>query len=248
MAKAKAPLKSLSDQHIAFIEYFIQTHGNATEAALRAGYSKAGARVQGHNLRHDPLISAEIEARLADVKAAAKVTSDSVIQELSLIAFANIDDFVAWSGGGEVPNPLYVSAAQAIELEREKGLLELLGQELPKDKQLLLDAHNNPLINTGKPTITLPHQLSLTDSAKLTRQQKASVGKVIFKPGEWGATVSVELSGKLDALGKLANILGLNAPKKIEVAPTQISNTKFEIVRRPKASPQEGVSSADTPS
>jgi phage terminase small subunit len=242
------PLKKLGDQHIAFIEYYIQTRGNATEAALRAGYSKTSARVKGHELRTDPLVAAEIASRLAEQHTAAKVTSDAVIAELAALAFANLDDYVAWSGGGLEPNPQYISATDAAELEREKGLLEVLGQEVPKRITEKLDAYNNPLINTRSPYLDVPHRLTLTSSDQLTRQQKAAVGKVTFKPSEFGATVTVEMSGKLDALGKLANILGLNAPKKIEVAPNQLQNTRFTITRRKKAGDAGGVSSADTPS
>ena len=240
------PLKKLSDQHIAFVEYFIQTQGRATESALRAGFSKSTASSKGHELKNDPLIKAEIEARLADQKQAARVTSDAVIAELAAIAFANIDDFVAWSGGAKYPNPAYISVKMREEIERELKFAELMSQEPPAKYTKLKDLINNPLIDTKTEFFFEPHRLTLTSSEDLTREQKAAVASVTFKPGQFGDSVTVSMSGKLEALAKLANILGLNAPKKIEVAPSQIANTKLKIVRRSKQDPNEGVASADT--
>lgn len=240
-------LKKLTDQHIAFIEYFIQTQGRATESAMRAGYSKATAGSKGHELKNDPLIKAEIERRLADQKQGAKVTSDAVIAELAAIAFANIDDFVAWSGGAKIPNPAYISNELREEIERELRFAELMSQKAPEKYTRLKELIDNPLIDTKTEFFFEPHRLTLTNSDKLTREQKAAVSSVTFKPGQFGDSVTVNMSNKLDALGKLANILGLNAPKKIEVAPTQLANTKFTITRRPKPAAGGDVSTPDTP-
>ena len=51
-------LKTLTDKQKAFVENFSQT-GNATQSAIKAGYSKATAEQQGYNLKQQ--LSHEID-------------------------------------------------------------------------------------------------------------------------------------------------------------------------------------------
>jgi phage terminase small subunit len=56
---------SLSDRQRMFVYAYIgEAAGNATQAALTAGYSKAGAAVQGHRLLRNPKVRARIDAIL----------------------------------------------------------------------------------------------------------------------------------------------------------------------------------------
>lgn len=72
-------------------EYLIDL--NATQAAIRAGYSAKGANVTAAQLLAKPNISAHIaelkQQRINDTG----VTAARVIEELALIAFSNVDDF-----------------------------------------------------------------------------------------------------------------------------------------------------------
>ena len=80
-------------------EYMIDL--NATQAAIRAGYSEKGAEVQGHRL----LRNAKVAAAVADAKASrserTEITADMVLRELALLGFANMQDYVRVTSSGE---------------------------------------------------------------------------------------------------------------------------------------------------
>ena len=81
-----------------FIEAYL-IHKNATKAAIAAGFSERSANNQGARLMANDAIRGEIEARLASTLDRYAVTSERIIRELALIAFANIGDFVAVQAG-----------------------------------------------------------------------------------------------------------------------------------------------------
>jgi phage terminase small subunit len=72
-------------------EYLIDL--NATQAAIRAGYSKRGANVQGPTLLANPSIKAAIEAAIGKRDQRTEVKADRVIAELALLAFSNVQNF-----------------------------------------------------------------------------------------------------------------------------------------------------------
>ena len=89
----------LTDKQRAFVfEYMCDL--NATQAAIRAGYSKRTAQKIGSENLLKPLISAEIEKAIEERAERTKVTANQVIQELAKIAFANISDYVTWDDTG----------------------------------------------------------------------------------------------------------------------------------------------------
>jgi phage terminase small subunit len=61
-----APSHELSPQQEAFADAFVANGGNATEAALTAGYAKTSARQQGHRLLKLPKVQAAVEAIARD--------------------------------------------------------------------------------------------------------------------------------------------------------------------------------------
>ena len=75
-------------------EYVIDL--NATQAAVRAGYSERTApQIGSENLRK-PHIAAAIEEELAARAARTQVTSDEVVRELRRIGMARLDHAVSW--------------------------------------------------------------------------------------------------------------------------------------------------------
>lgn len=73
-------------------EYLVDL--NATQAAIRAGYSIKTARSVGAENLTKPDIAAEIAARRAILSQKLEITQERVLQELAAIGFANITDFV----------------------------------------------------------------------------------------------------------------------------------------------------------
>jgi phage terminase small subunit len=85
MAKKKNPSKLNMQQTIFVIEYVKSR--NATQAAIKAGYSDKTAASAGYRLLRNVYIQAEIERRLDDLAAAANVTVERVLKERARIAF-----------------------------------------------------------------------------------------------------------------------------------------------------------------
>lgn len=78
----KIPIR---DRKRIFIEEYIRTL-NATQSALKAGYSPAGARVQGSKMLTNPAIKAEIEKGMAQRIDSCKVDTEFILQQLKDIA------------------------------------------------------------------------------------------------------------------------------------------------------------------
>ncbi len=72
---------------------------NATRAAIRAGFSPATARSQGHRLLTKLDIRKFLQAEMAARAERLKVSADSIYREISSIAFANIADYLAVENG-----------------------------------------------------------------------------------------------------------------------------------------------------
>ncbi len=72
-------------------EYLIDL--NATQAAIRAGYSEKTAAEQGARLLINVKVQKEIQKRMRDREIRTEVTQDEVIKELAAIAFSNGSDY-----------------------------------------------------------------------------------------------------------------------------------------------------------
>jgi phage terminase small subunit len=91
--------RQLTDKQERFAEEYVVDF-NATQAAIRAGYSAKTARQQGQRM----LTNVDIAARVEDLKEAiaerTSVTADKVRKELARHAFTNMRDFVEWGPNG----------------------------------------------------------------------------------------------------------------------------------------------------
>lgn len=85
MAKLTAKQKRFCD------EYLIDL--NATQAAIRAGYSERTAEEQGCRLLRNVRVQQYIQERKRDRVKRTEITQDMVLKELALIAFANNTDY-----------------------------------------------------------------------------------------------------------------------------------------------------------
>lgn len=80
------------------LEYL--TDLNATQAAIRAGYSEKTARQMGAENLSKPDIQEAIQNAMRERSRRTEVTGDNVIKELAAVAFARVDDFITWGPGG----------------------------------------------------------------------------------------------------------------------------------------------------
>lgn len=117
-------------------EYLIDL--NATQAAIRAGYSEKTANEQGARLLAKVSIQTYIQERKQDRVERTEITQDMVLKELALIAFSNAADY-----------------ASVVEKD---AMVEVEGNMIP-----VCDAEGNPVkYRTVEPVLTE----ELTDEQK----------------------------------------------------------------------------------
>jgi len=87
------PTTPLNARQIKFCEEYIQDF-NATQAALRAGYTPSSAASTGCRLLQYPVIKAFIAQLRGEQRKRNKAVSEKLKQELFTIAFSDISDFV----------------------------------------------------------------------------------------------------------------------------------------------------------
>jgi phage terminase small subunit len=92
---------TLNDKQNRFAaEYLVDL--NATQAAIRAGYSKRSAYSQGQRLLKNAEVALLVEAGRQRIAARLEVTANRVVEELARIGFANMGDFIRIDEGGGV--------------------------------------------------------------------------------------------------------------------------------------------------
>ena len=88
---------SLTPKQRRFVEEYL-VDLNATQAAIRAGYSAAGAKDIGYeNLKRPEIADAIAEAQRARSERTG-ITAERVLRELGKIGFADIRKAIEWSG------------------------------------------------------------------------------------------------------------------------------------------------------
>lgn len=92
------PLNAKQAQFVA--EYLVDL--NATQAAIRAGYSEATAQEQGSRLLSNVMVQAALQRAMAERGKRTEISQDRIIQELALIAFADMRDYAVIDAGGGV--------------------------------------------------------------------------------------------------------------------------------------------------
>ena len=81
-------------------EYLVDL--NATQAAIRAGYSKSTAGSIGGEILQKPEIQAAIAERMAERASRTEITQDRVLQELARIAFGDARRVMSWGPDGVI--------------------------------------------------------------------------------------------------------------------------------------------------
>lgn len=79
-------------------EYLIDL--NATQAAIRAGYSEKQAAIIGHENLRKPNIAAAIAERQKERSQRVEITQDRVLKELARVAFADPRSVMTWGPNG----------------------------------------------------------------------------------------------------------------------------------------------------
>jgi len=145
--------EKLTDKQEKFCqEYLIDL--NATQAAIRAGYSEKRADQSGYQLLSNIEISKRIQELMDKRSERTQITQDMVVKELSKLGFSNMQDYAIWNGSSVTltdSNKLTPDQAACVsevsqtitkdggsirfKLHDKKGALELLGKHLNMFKE-----------------------------------------------------------------------------------------------------------------
>lgn len=93
-------MRTLTNKQKAFVEEYL-VDLNATQAAIRAGYSAKTADRIGPELLGKTWVSEAIQAAMAARSERTEITSDRVLQELAKIGFANMADYMKCTPDGD---------------------------------------------------------------------------------------------------------------------------------------------------
>jgi len=121
------PDNDLTPRQRAFVAEYL-TDLNATQAAIRAGYSPQTAEQQGARLLKNVKVASAVQAELAKRSERTRLKADAVIEELRWIAFANISDYVAWNHekviflNSQKMAPEALSAVAQVSYDRNGGV------------------------------------------------------------------------------------------------------------------------------
>jgi len=104
---------------------------NATQAAIRAGYSKKTAKLTGHRMITNDNLQVEIQKLMKKRAERTKITQDRVLKELAYLGFSNIQDYVDASAKGfitfkdieKIPEEK-ARAIEAIKTNYKEGRIE----------------------------------------------------------------------------------------------------------------------------
>lgn len=92
-------MRKLSPKQKLFVdEYLIDL--NATQAAIRAGYSKKTAGWIGNQLLVKTHIAQAVQKAMEKRSCRTEITQDRVLQELAKLGFANMADYMSIGAGG----------------------------------------------------------------------------------------------------------------------------------------------------
>jgi len=127
MKPKKSTVRPLSDKQKRFVEeYLIDL--NATQAAIRAGYSEKTAEWIGPQLLTKTHVLAAVEKAKAERSKRTEITQDMVVRELSLIGFADMADFVKIDESGMIQalplDTLAEGKSRIIKKVREKRVIK----------------------------------------------------------------------------------------------------------------------------
>lgn len=136
--------RKLTDKQAAFVaEYLVDL--NATQAAIRAGYSERTAYRIGAELLHKTSVAEAIAAGQAKRAQRVEITADRVVAELAKIAFADPRDLMEWGPDGvklkasaELTEEQAASVAEVSETTtKDGGSLKLKKHDKVKALELL---------------------------------------------------------------------------------------------------------------
>ena len=193
----------LNERQRRFIEEYL-VDLNATQAAIRAGYSSNTAKSQGQRLLTHVDIQAEIKQAMDGRSERTKIEADEVLKRIWNIANANMRDYITWGPGGvklksvdELTEDQTAAVAEVSETITEHGGTKRIRLH---DKMAALDKvakHLGMYLDRRSANIKLPAPETSSDSVKILGEILGAIGK-----GELDVNTANMLSGVVEHFRK----------------------------------------------
>lgn len=171
-------------------EYLVDL--NATQAAIRAGYSQKTAQEQGARLLSNVMVQAAIAECMKAREQRTEITQDKVVKELAKVAFGDPRKVMSWGPGGlklkdsaELTDDDAAFVSEVSETTTEHGgslklktndklkALELLGRHLGMFKE--------KVEVTGKDGGPIQSQSAAPDLSSLTDDELEQLARLVAK-------------------------------------------------------------------
>lgn len=154
---------ALKPQQDKFVrEYLVDL--NATQAAIRAGYSPKTAESQASRLLRNVKVAAAVEEALEERQKRTEITQDRVLKELSRIAFSNITDYVLTDEGQvQLAEAAHPEAMRAVSSIKRKTRTFGTGEQTQTvhEVELKLWDKPNPLKLAGRHVGLFPNEVKV---------------------------------------------------------------------------------------
>lgn len=188
---------ALSPKQAQFVsEYLIDL--NATQAAIRTGYSARTARQQAARLLADVNIAAAVELGLAERSKRTEITADRVLQELAKIGFADVRKL--FTPGGHLLSPTDMDDDTAATI----ASVEVVTRRLPGASDDMEDQGHGGALKRGGSEVEYIHKIKSWDKLGALTQIGRHLGMFTDKL-ELG--VNEDLGNRLQA-ARLRSALG----------------------------------------
>jgi len=196
------PKPSLNRKQQLFVaEYLVDL--NATQAAIRAGYSVRTAFRSGAQNMQKSAIKAAIDAEIEKQKARINITADSVVKELALVGFANMADFIVIDEGGGIQaiplDQLAEGKSRIIKKVKEKRVIRTVKgtKEKPDGEEILDATYEFELCDKVKSLELLARHLGLLNDKNEFGLNAATAALILsMLPPEYAAAIKRKLAEK----------------------------------------------------
>jgi phage terminase small subunit len=164
----------LSEKRLRFVEEYL-VDLNATQAAIRAGYSASGAKVTASRLLTDANIASAISDLRSKLSRKLELTAENVLSELAKIGFANMADFYRRDEHGNLvvdvdtlTDPVKAAAVVQMDVQTSADGTQMIKLKLGDKKGALIELGKHlGLFNDKFPVVELQQTVLAPDPRHL---------------------------------------------------------------------------------
>ena len=128
-AKPGKAAAEAAHRRVLFVEAYMANGGNATQAAIAAGFSEASAGQRGYELLNEPAVAETLAARRKALQEAHGLTTERVLLELRRLALVDPRKLFGEDGNPLLPHELDDDTAAALAGVDVEELFEGRGDE-----------------------------------------------------------------------------------------------------------------------